>query len=120
MSMHISQACGPPAGVVAIDIQSRAWLSQWEVKGHHLETIVKCTHLSFPCIVVHSFKCIVHSLILRKSPSVPERSVEPVESASQTTEENLSVAAYRLGYQWLLINTTIISINHFDFHTLHQ
>lgn len=49
---------------------------------------------------------------------MPEPSVEPVESASQTTEENLSVAAYRLGSQRLFINTTTISINHFNFNSV--
>lgn len=67
--------------------------------------IVKHTQFSFPRIVVQSFSCIVHSLGLRKSPSVLEQPVEPAGSASQMTEENLCVAAYRLGYQGLLINT---------------
>ena len=49
----------------------------------------------------------MHSLTFGISLSVLEPCVQPVESASQMTEENLSVAASRLGYQWLLVNDGI-------------
>lgn len=55
--MHISQACGPPAGVQAFDIQSRAWLSQWEVKGHHLDCEVHTLVISLHCCPFIQMHC---------------------------------------------------------------
>lgn len=74
-------------------------LSQWEVKGHHLDLLT--TRFSIP-LIVHRINPTkpqhILFLCVRISRCVPGLSAAQVESVFPPTEENRSVAVYRWSY----------------------
>lgn len=89
-------------------------LSQWEVKGHHLDLLP--ARFSIP-LIVHRVNPTKPQRILflrvRISRCVPGLSAAQVESVFPPTEENRSVAVYRWSYDTVMKSLFLhMNINH--------